>query len=68
MLWDNRSVCSDIFYFHWLIKILLWPVAGQNNARQERQTENQRDAGSRELVPEQPGLLNRESLSQKKNY
>ena len=43
MLWDNRSVCSDMFYFHWLIKIPLWPVSGQNNARRERHTENQRD-------------------------
>ena len=31
LMWD----AVNMFYYHWLIKKLLWPMAGQNIARQE---------------------------------
>ena len=40
----------NMFYYHWLIKKLLWPMAGQNITRQETQTET----GERRQVREMP--------------
>lgn len=36
------SVCCEyvFFYYHWLIKTLLWPMSGQNIVRWESQTEH----------------------------
>ena len=30
-MWDSPLYTMNIFYYHWLIKKLLWPVAGQNS-------------------------------------
>ena len=39
MMWDSPLYAMNMFYYHWLIKKMLWPMAGQNIARQESQTE-----------------------------
>ena len=51
------SVRYKIFYYHWLIKKLLWSMLGQNIARQEIQAEirgeirwSQGDANSRQSI------------------
>ena len=37
VMWDFPIVCCE--YYHWLIKKLLWSMAGQNIARWEIQAE-----------------------------
>ena len=51
LMWDFPLYVINIFYYHWLVKKLLWPMAGQNIARQEIHAEieeerrqSQRDA------------------------
>ena len=39
LIWNFLSYAVNMFYNHWLKKKLLWPVAGQNIARQEIQAE-----------------------------
>ena len=38
-MWDSPLYAVNMFYYNWLIKKLLWPMAGQNKARQKIQTE-----------------------------
>ena len=33
MMWDSPLYTMNMFYYHWLIKKLLWPIAGQYIAR-----------------------------------
>ena len=35
LMWDSPLYAMNIFYYYWLIKKLLWPMAGQNIGRQE---------------------------------
>ena len=35
IMWDSPVYAVNVFYYHWLIKQLLWPMAGHNLARQE---------------------------------
>ena len=42
MIQDAPLYAVNMFYYHWLIKNLLWPMAGQNIARREIQTELRR--------------------------
>ena len=35
MMWDSSLNAVNMFYSLWLIKKLLWPMAGQNRARWE---------------------------------
>ena len=39
LLWDAPLYAVNMFYYHWLIKKLLWPMAGQNIAKWEIQAE-----------------------------
>ena len=39
LLWNSPCVCCEYVFLYWLIKKLLWPMAGQNVARWEIQTE-----------------------------
>ena len=39
MMWDCPLYAVNMFYCHWLIKKLFWPMAGQNIARQKIQAE-----------------------------
>ena len=39
VMWDSPLCAVNMFYCHWLIKKLLWPMTGQNRARQESETE-----------------------------
>ena len=34
-MWDAPLYAVNMFYYNWLIKKLLWPMAGQNTARLE---------------------------------
>ena len=44
LMWDSSLYAVNMFYYYWLIKNLLWPMAGQNKARQEIQTEIYRES------------------------
>ena len=44
MVWDSPLHVLGMFYYLWLIKNLLQPMAGQNKARQEIQTEIYRES------------------------
>ena len=35
LMWDSPLHAVNMFYYHWLIKKLFWPMAGQNTARPE---------------------------------
>ena len=35
LMWDSPLYAVSMFCYHGLIKNLLWPMAGQNKARQE---------------------------------
>ena len=35
MMWDSFLYAMNMFYYHWLIKKLLWPITGKNIARLE---------------------------------
>ena len=37
-MWHAPLYVVNMFNYHWLIKKLLWPMAGQNIARQVSQT------------------------------
>ena len=51
LLGDSPLYAVNMFCFYWLIKKLLWPMAGQNVARWEIQTEIQEERrGSQEDV------------------
>lgn len=39
VMWDSSLYAVNMFYHHWLIKKLLWPVAGQNIDRWKNETE-----------------------------
>ena len=32
---DSPLYAVNMFYYHWLVKKLFWPMAGQNRGRQE---------------------------------
>ena len=33
-MWDSLLYAVNMFYYHWLIKKLIWPIAGQNITKQ----------------------------------
>ena len=39
LIWDSPLCAMNMFYYHLLIKNLLWPMAGQNIARLEIQVD-----------------------------
>ena len=41
-MWDSPPYAMTMFYYHWLIKKLLWSMAGQNRARQGKKVESER--------------------------
>ena len=41
MTWDAPLYAVNMFYYHWLMKNLLWPMIGQNIAGWEIQAERQ---------------------------
>ena len=45
---DSPLYAVSMFYYHWLIKKLLRPMAGQNRTRQENQTKIQRVGRAKE--------------------
>ena len=45
LTWDFPLYAENIFYHHWLIKKLLWPMAGQNRAKWEIPKEIERVGG-----------------------
>ena len=44
MMWDSPLYAVNMFYYHWLIKKLIWPMTGQNIARWKIQTKIYRES------------------------
>ena len=53
-MWDTLQYAVNMFYYQWLIKKLLWPIAGQNTARQESQTKCREKEGKVKEMPSAP--------------
>ena len=50
-MWDALLYAVNVSYYHWLIKKLIWPIARQNRARQEIQTEIKGEKGGVREMP-----------------
>ena len=66
-MWDSPLYAINMFYYHCLIKKLLWPMVGQNIARQEIQAEIEEEGmwgqGDSMLPPKKQEVTNHEPHS-----
>ena len=46
LMWDSPLYVVNMFYYHWLIKMLIWLMAGQNTAKQGIQRDRGKNAES----------------------
>ena len=50
LLWDDLSVCCDMYSSHWLIIKAVWPIVRQDRVRWNNQTENSNKEGQSQAI------------------
>lgn len=64
LLWDNLCICC-MFYYHWLIKKLIWLVARQNRASGKSKQRHREKKGRVRKMPTTIGKARCELTSYK---